>query len=52
MSGALLQRQSLGEAIDQLREAAETHQFPVGNVGDVGDAPIGQQVVRAHRVKA
>ena len=48
---ALLQRQPLGEAVDQLREPAEPDQLARRQVGDVRDAPVGEQVMRAHRVK-
>ena len=49
---ALLQRQSLGEAIDQLCESAKADELSLGDVGDVGDAPIREQMVWAHGVKS
>ena len=52
VGGALLQGQALGEAFDQIREAAEPGQLARRDVGQVRDPAERHQMVRAHGMKA
>ena len=49
---AFLQRQALGETLDQIGEPAESCQLARGNVRHVRKPAKRNQVVRTHRVKA